>query len=203
MDDQETTKHFESASELIRYLNIGRPTFYRRAKTLGINTTKGTYTLEELRLLSSPLTADSGPSEDAIKDSETVKELQQQLETANKLVEQQKEQLDVTKQELDNSISNEVAELLKQKAETAESTVTDYKEQLRSKDKQLEQSSKALDQSQRLQSDLQQKLDQTRLQLETVKQNKSEHTEQEDSTVKETDVTAEHRGFWSRLFGGE
>lgn len=46
---------FKTASELIRYLDIPRPTLYRRAKKLDISLTKGTYTEDELEALKQPL----------------------------------------------------------------------------------------------------------------------------------------------------
>ena len=43
---------FRTTTELINFLGIGRPTFYRRAKKFGIETNKHSYSDEEIKLLS-------------------------------------------------------------------------------------------------------------------------------------------------------
>lgn len=141
-------KQFHSATELINYLNISRPTFYRRAKALGISTTKGEYTQEELDKLLKPLSNAGNKALHNSSDTDnTVKLLQEQLATANKTIEHQQEQLN-------------------------------------KKDEQIKKANQLADQAQRLQSDLQNKLESTSQQLLELKEQPK-------------------RGFWSRMFGGK
>lgn len=139
------TKHFNSATELIKYLDIGRPTFYRRAKSLGISTTKGDYTQEELDSLLKPL---SNASNSTVKNEK---------------------------------ITDETVQLLKEQLETANKTIEHQQEQLHKKDEQIEKANQIADQAQRLQSDLQNKLDSKEQQLLETKQEAK-------------------KGFWARLF---
>ena len=87
-------KQFETTTELIKYLGIPRPTFYRRAQKLGISTTKGQYTQQELEQLKRPLSnAGSKNSTEQLRSSDTVSVLMQQLETANETIRNQAEQI--------------------------------------------------------------------------------------------------------------
>lgn len=211
MEQNSDTKSFDSASALIDYLGIGRPTFYRRAKALNISTSKGIYTSRELGLLKEPLSnapknKNASSYKDDIKElTEQIEQYQKQLEQDKSTIEQQQEQLSEKDEALRQAPSAEYIELLKHSTETAENTVKNTNEQLRAKDTQLTALTKALDQSQRLQSDLQMKLDKARLELETVQQyNSSEpvtKTEGNQEQVNRTQSNTEQKGFWSRLMG--
>lgn len=217
MEDVTDIKKFETTTELIKYLGIGRPTFYRRAKALGIPTNKGLYTTEELEALRSPLDGNGTttiPTDrtEVNKVTERLNEAQQQLEQIKQelalkeeQLKQSQEQLTLKDEQLKQVPSPEYIELLKHTTETAEDTVKNANEQLRAKDTQLEALTKALDQSQRLQSDLQVKLDKARLELETVQREYTvnEHPEQGNvtpDTSEQLNRTQEHKGFWARLF---
>lgn len=218
MEDVTDIKKFETTTELIKYLGIGRPTFYKRAKVLGIPTNKGLYTTEELEALKTPLDGKGGTKAPLIdkdevnKVTERLNEAQQQLEQIKQelalkeeQLKQSQEQLTLKDEQLKQVPSPEYIELLKHTTETAEDTVKNANEQLRAKDTQLEALTKALDQSQRLQSDLQVKLDKARLELETVQREDTvnEHPEQGNvtpDTSEQLNRTQEHKGFWARLF---
>lgn len=218
MEDVTDIKRFETTTELIKYLGVARPTFYRRAKALGIPTNKGLYTIDELEALQSPLDGNGTTTIPTIdknevnKVTERLNEAQQQLEQVkqelalkDEQLKQSQEQLTLKDEQLKQVPSPEYIELLKHTTETAEDTVKNANEQLRAKDTQLEALTKALDQSQRLQSDLQVKLDKARLELETVQRedtvNKhSEHGNVTPDTSEQLNRTQEHKGFWARLF---
>lgn len=212
MEQNNDTKSFESATALIEYLGLGRPTFYRRAKALNISTSKGVYSTKELELLKKPLSNapkvnNSSVLKDDIKElSKQVEQYQQQLEQQKDTIQHQNEQLTAKDDELKKVPSTEYIELLKHTAETAENTVKNTNEQLRAKDKQLTALTQALDQSQRLQSDLQMKLDKARLELETAQQEteeeqNTEHVTKEIYRKEQANRTERKQGFFSRLMG--
>ncbi|MGB4825578.1 MAG: DUF536 domain-containing protein [Leuconostoc mesenteroides] len=113
---------FETTTELIKYLDIPRPTFYRRAKSLGIETNKGTYTLDELNSLRKPLSNPNKGKKSERKDSDN----------------------NVTSQK-------ELITMLKQQIEQQKKYIEDLKEQLSVKDGQIRESYDALKRSQQLQ----------------------------------------------------
>jgi len=113
---------FETTTELIKYLDIPRPTFYRRAKSLGISTNKGTYTLDELNSLRKPLSNPNKGKKSERKDSDS----------------------NVTSQK-------ELITMLKQQIEQQKKYIEDLKEQLSVKDGQIRESYDALKRSQQLQ----------------------------------------------------
>lgn len=87
------SKHFNSATELIKYLGISRPTFYKRAKRLDISTTKSDYTEEELKLLLEPLSRKDNSINSSENNDLAVNLLSEQLVNVNKTVSEQHEQL--------------------------------------------------------------------------------------------------------------
>lgn len=220
MEEKEETKYFDTATELALYLNTGRPTLYRRAKKLGISANKGYYTLKELELLGSPLDGivrakpkskmvnkpkpNNKPEQESANQKE-VEYLKEELKRYQEQLALKDEQLALRDEQLKLVPSSEYIELLKYTTRTAEDTIKNTNEQLRAKDTQLEALTKALDQSQRLQSDLQIKLDKARLQLEMV-QNTDTDTQQtvqndvSQDTHEQLNRTQEHKGFWARLF---
>lgn len=113
---------FETTTELIKYLDIPRPTFYRRAKSLGIETNKGAYTLDELNSLRKPLSNPNKGKKSERKDSDN----------------------NVTSQK-------ELITMLKQQIEQQKKYIEDLKEQLSVKDGQIRESYDALKRSQQLQ----------------------------------------------------
>lgn len=102
---------FKTASELIRYLDIPRPTLYRRAKKLDISLTKGTYTEDELEALKQPLPNRPDNSQDKVD----VSALQQQLATLRETVETQKQQLDVKDKQIEQANQATLAAQILQK----------------------------------------------------------------------------------------
>lgn len=102
---------FKTASELIRYLDIPRPTLYRRAKKLGISLTNGTYTEDELEALKQPLPNRPDTNQDKVD----VSALQQQLTTLRETVETQKQQLDVKDKQIEQANQATLAAQILQK----------------------------------------------------------------------------------------
>lgn len=92
---------FDSASALIKYLNVSRPTAYRRAKEYNISLSKGTYSEQDIEQLRQPIS-----NRPKVKTSESdVKMLKQQLETANKTIETQQRQLEIKDEQIQNANS--------------------------------------------------------------------------------------------------
>jgi len=87
------SKHFNSATELIKYLGISRPTFYKRAKRLNISTTKSDYSDDELRALLKPLIRKDNSDNTNKTNDKAVNLLSEQLANVNETVNEQREQL--------------------------------------------------------------------------------------------------------------
>lgn len=92
---------FDSASALIKYLNVSRPTAYRRAKEYDISLSKGTYSEQDIEQLRKPIS--NRPKEK--HDELSVKLLQKQLETAQKTIETQQKQLEIKDEQIQNANS--------------------------------------------------------------------------------------------------
>lgn len=87
------SKHFNSATELIKYLGISRPTFYKRAKRLDISTTKSDYSDDELKALLKPLLRKDNSDNTNKTNDKAVNLLSEQLANVNETVNEQREQL--------------------------------------------------------------------------------------------------------------
>ena len=89
---------FRTTTELINYLGIGRPTFYRRAKKSGIETNKHSYSDEEIKLLSQRSTVKkdfTSNKQEEINSNDSVSIVTEQLRNSNRTIEQQNKQLDI------------------------------------------------------------------------------------------------------------
>lgn len=90
-------RNFRTTTELIIFLGIGRPTFYRRAKNLGIDTNKHSYTDEEIKLLSQKTAAKKtviSSKKEKIDNESSVLLKIEQLRNSNRTIEQQVKQLE-------------------------------------------------------------------------------------------------------------
>lgn len=89
---------FRTTTELINFLGIGRPTFYRRAKKFGIETNKQSYSDEEIKLLSQRSTAKKifkTNKKEEINSNGAASLVTEQLRNSNRTIEQQTKQLDI------------------------------------------------------------------------------------------------------------
>jgi len=89
---------FRTTTELINFLGIGRPTFYRRAKKFGIETNKHSYSDEEIKLLSQRSTVKKdfkSNKKEEINSNDSVSIVTEQLRNSNRTIEQQTKQLDI------------------------------------------------------------------------------------------------------------
>lgn len=90
-------QQFHTTTELIKHLGIGRPTFYRRAKNLGIETNKHSYTDEEIKLLSQKTSSKkehTTSKKNEIHSDHFVSLLLEQLRNSNRTIELQTKQLE-------------------------------------------------------------------------------------------------------------
>ena len=86
---------FRTTTDLINFLGIGRPTFYRRAKKFGIETNKHLYSDEEIKLLSQKSTVKKdfkSNTHGEIHNNDSVSMIQEQLRHSNRTIEQQTKQ---------------------------------------------------------------------------------------------------------------
>jgi ATP-dependent Lon protease len=89
---------FRTTTDLINFLGIGRPTFYRRAKKLGIETNKQSYSDEEIKLLSQRSTVKQdfkSIKQEEINNNYSVAIITEQIRNSNRIIEQQAKQLDI------------------------------------------------------------------------------------------------------------
>ncbi|MQR27504.1 DUF536 domain-containing protein [Leuconostoc mesenteroides] len=89
---------FRTTTDLINFLGIGRPTFYRRAKKLGIETNKQSYSDEEIKLLSQRSTVKKdfkSIKQEEISSNYSVAIITEQIRNSNRIIEQQVKQLDI------------------------------------------------------------------------------------------------------------
>jgi len=89
---------FRTTTELIKFLGIGRPTFYRRAKKFGIETNKHSYSDEEIKLLSQRSTVKqdfNSIKQEEINSNGSVSIITEQLRNSNRTIEQQTKQLGI------------------------------------------------------------------------------------------------------------
>ncbi|MDM7642582.1 DUF536 domain-containing protein [Leuconostoc citreum] len=89
---------FRTTTDLINFLGIGRPTFYRRAKKLGIETNKQSYSDEEIKLLSQRFTVKQdfkSIKQEEINNNYSVAIITEQIRNSNRIIEQQAKQLDI------------------------------------------------------------------------------------------------------------
>lgn len=89
---------FRTTTELINFLGIGRPTFYRRAKKFGIETNKHSYSDEEITLLSQRSTVKkdfTSNKQEEINSNDSVSIVTEQIRNSNRTIEQQNKQLEI------------------------------------------------------------------------------------------------------------